>query len=68
MKLNPPDTAPKDGSGILISFNNKPITQAFWSKANEKWNVAFCQHGRFTNIRIRHERLTGWLPLTTKET
>jgi len=63
MKLNPPETAPRDGSSVLIAFDNKPIRQAFWRRDDERWNAAFCRDGKFTSAGIRHERLTGWLPM-----
>jgi len=63
MKLNPPETAPRDGTGILISFDQKPMRYAFWNRTYERWIVAFYQEGEFISPHIRHERLDCWLPM-----
>jgi len=69
MKLNPPDTAPKDAL-ILAAFGTD-MYPAVWNEHCGAWEIAYVESMRM-GIRKWHEfeidemnpgRITGWLPL-----
>jgi len=77
MKLNPPETAPKDGAGTAImgDFGTDRIMYAVWNGYEQKWLCAFSQSkcymplpkGDFHIEKTYHPHsdLRGWLPLPT---
>jgi len=71
MKLNPPDTAPKDAL-ILAAFGTD-MYPAVWNELCWVWDIAcaenLIQGGRkWYEIEIdekEREEITGWLPMPT---
>jgi len=71
MKLNPPETAPKDGE-ILASFDNVFLLLATWNFFESAWSVSIL-HTRtvgsyptqiwYKSHVIEHKHLRGWLPM-----
>jgi len=69
MKLNPPETAPKDGRTILAVFEGgKYLHSAIWHNDSQTWTgnwvVALGLDNGFFSITPRpYKKLTGWLPM-----
>ena len=71
MKLNPPETAPKDGTQILGHFYYRWFCLAVWNPFSEEWVICQLEGNyvggledlSFTNEYIKHEDLVGWIPL-----
>jgi len=69
MKLNPPETAPRDGTMILAK-SEEGIFRAAWSECHRYWIVGkFIKNsGKPASIffkvsGFKHEEMIGWLPL-----
>jgi len=68
-KLNPPDTAPKDGTQIMGDFGWPWLTPAIWNPTDGKWTVALMQMSHDGSdydvwFETDHEReidLKGWV-------
>ncbi len=79
--LNPPDTAPKDGTIILGDFGMPWVLMAIWSGYDEQWAVATIQANPmggswddqksiemyFETDTYEHDNLIGWLPVPVAE-
>jgi len=74
MKLNPPDTAPDDGTVILARFAIPGIVPARWDASEGRWWAAYAldysdedmpHANRFLCCHVRHVYLRGWLPMPT---
>jgi len=64
MKLNPPETAPRDGTTILIHLDKLKICPAAWSVSDHVWMVAHAaKEWQFRVFPVSHKYVTGWLPL-----
>jgi len=69
MKLNPLETAPKDGRTILALFEGgKYLYSAIWCNDRETgtgcWTVALgLDNGFFSINPLPNRKLTGWLPM-----
>jgi len=62
MKLNPPETAPKDGSVILVWFGKyKTPLPVTWSDNAYMWVVDVGARGAKTHLFP--DSLRGWLPM-----
>jgi len=53
MKLNPPETAPKDGTMILVCFHNSYLSPAVWSSVFQKWATTFLEVSGVSKIMTR---------------
>jgi len=71
MKLNPPETAPKDRV-ILADFGYRHLSPAIWSPYGERWCIAAIAQAEygdeepemyFENECFMSPRMRGWLPL-----
>jgi len=65
MKLNPPETAPKDGTEILAIFDDgQYLHSAVWNNSSSVWMVAFgLDTGYFAVCPFPSDSLSGWLPM-----
>ena len=70
--LNPPETAPKDGTVILGDFGWPWMLTACWNNHDEKWAVSMIQACLMENGKVdtyfeadqeEHKSLKGWLPM-----
>jgi len=66
MKLNPPETAPKDGTEILATFyKSKQLQPTVWNIKDAVWLMAFAYEGSFLIFSAQMKAMTGWLPMPT---
>jgi len=70
MKLNPPETAPKDGTPILACFYfSTSLLYTLWSKAQHCWLAAYLDAyidtRTFDTRDYDTDEMRGWLPLPT---
>jgi len=66
MKLNPPETAPKNGITILGFFDQDYLLPATWLFGRKKWAVALAggdEDDGFFNDHKSDESLRGWMYL-----
>lgn len=65
LKWRPYETAPKDGSRILLNCGNRGIHLVRWAEAQgvELWCVDDNKHGPFLLRGYNDEHIVGWLPL-----
>ena len=70
--LQPPDTAPKDGTLIMADFLHRAPVTALWNGHEQQWVAASVNanliNGEwkdmyFENEYHEHSELIGWLPL-----
>jgi hypothetical protein len=68
-RLNPPETAPKDGTPILGAFGWMRLQPAVWSKADGTWQTAANCFGESEESETWWETdyelecsIRGWLP------
>lgn len=76
--LNPPNTAPKDGSIILGNFGYPWFLPAAWNDYDGKWATCAIQACPmepdaktdiwWENEAEDHNSLKGWLPFPTQKT
>lgn len=71
-KLNPPETAPKDGKVIHGDFGYPWLIPAVWNEYDGKWAVCTIQSCSTENGKIEtywetdqenHSSLIGWMPM-----
>lgn len=70
--MNPPDTAPRDGTMILASIGWPWLVPAIWNSHDKEW-VCACHQMQpmdgddddwwFENEREKDKDLNGWLPI-----
>ena len=68
-KLNPPDTAPKDGTQILADFGWPYLLVAAWNEVDTQWVCANLQAERhekgddyyYENLYENHSSLKCWM-------
>jgi hypothetical protein len=74
--LQPPHTAPKDGTIILGEFGWPWMLTAAWNNHDEKWAVCIIQACSMENGKVdtywetdqeEHGALKGWLPMPEVE-
>jgi len=70
MKLNPPETAPKDGTLILAKFGRRELEPAVWISRYREWKVSRFHKPKdwgdlptFVCWEFEEDKLRGWLPL-----
>jgi len=76
MKLNPPETAPRDGSTFLADFGWQALSSTFWNDFKKRWRVAVAYprlrirkgevigaEYRYVNLNIYEREMVGWLPM-----
>jgi len=63
MKLNPPETAPKDNYMFLGFFKTKYGYPTRWHAATNEWITAIEDEKAFANASYPAKALTGWLSL-----
>jgi len=64
MKLNPPETAPKNGSVFIAKFGgHERLWLTFRNSRNDGWIVAMKTETGFTSAYSDDEFLSGWLPM-----
>jgi hypothetical protein len=66
--LQPPETAPKDGSLILADFGWPWLVPTAWNKLNLEWATASFQSDSigdtwFETEWERESDMTGWMPI-----
>lgn len=75
-RLNPPETAPKDGRPFLGDFGWPCLLMAIWNESDEQFCVCYPQTCELANGTIDNyfevewenaKDLKGWLPLPGKE-
>jgi len=71
MKLNPPETAPKNAF-ILADFGHRFLLLAIWSEPDSAWSTAMSAASQidgeewemyFETETFQHKYLRGWLPM-----
>jgi len=66
MKLNPPETAPKDGSVFFGHFyRTQQLWPAKWDVTPGKWSVVGYANRGFLAMHVDEQDLTEWTPLPT---
>jgi len=64
MKLNPPETAPRDGTPILACFYlSNSLLYAYWSKSQDSWLAAYIGARDFDTHYYDTDEMLGWLPM-----
>lgn len=75
-QMNPPETAPKDGSSFLGDFGWPWLLMAIWNESDEHFCVCYPQACELANGTIDNyfeveweseKDLKGWLPIPRKE-
>jgi hypothetical protein len=72
--MNPPETAPKDGTVFLAQIGWPILVSCMWSDPDDGWSCAIPQtdmyHGKWNDRYFETQRelesdLKGWIPLPT---
>jgi len=64
MKLNPPETAPRNVGTIMVCLHGLNLYPAVWNDRQEVWLVVHGTAEGYFNIRpVSHHSVTGWLPI-----
>lgn len=69
MKLQSPETAPKDGSQILVDLGYEKLYAAMYDQEIKRWSVALPMADTFDGIisawyeNDDYEKINGWMPM-----